>query len=66
MAKRLADGEPMSSRIASAASKVLHDPRTSKAAKIAAGSALAQRPVQSKARGGKPSSHAGLKDGPMR
>ena len=40
--------EVTSRRAASAASKVLRDPRSSKAAKTAAGSALAQRPSRRK------------------
>ena len=40
--------EVTSKRAASAASKVLRNPRSSKAAKTAAGSALAQRPNRGK------------------
>ena len=40
--------EVTSKRAASAASKVLRNPRSSKAAKTAAGSALAQRPNRRK------------------
>lgn len=44
MAKRIANREVTSKRAASAASKILRNPRASKAAKTAAGSALTQRP----------------------
>jgi len=40
----LAKSEVTSKKAASAASKVLRDPKASKAAKTAAGSALTQRP----------------------
>lgn len=40
--------EVTSRRAASAAAKVLHDPRSSKAAKTAAASALTQRPNRKK------------------
>lgn len=45
MAKK---GEVTSAKAASAASKVLRDPKSSKAAKTAAGSALTQRPGKKK------------------
>jgi hypothetical protein len=44
MPKRGSKGEVTSKRAASAASKVLRDPKSSKAAKTAAASALTQRP----------------------
>ncbi|WP_439359941.1 hypothetical protein [Bradyrhizobium sp. DASA03007] len=44
MAKRGSNREVTSKKAASAASKVLRDPKSSKAAKTAAGSALTQRP----------------------
>jgi len=44
MAKKPSNKEVTSKRAASAASKVLRDPKSSKAAKTAAGSALTQRP----------------------
>ena len=47
MAKRPANREVTSKRAASAASKVLRNPKSSKAAKTAAGSALTQRPNKS-------------------
>lgn len=48
MVKRTANKEVTSKRAASAASKVLRDPKSSKAAKTAAGSALTQRPNKPK------------------
>ncbi|HBC07222.1 MAG TPA: hypothetical protein DC046_06510 [Rhodospirillaceae bacterium] len=51
VAKRTANREVTSKRAASAASKVLRDPRSSKAAKTAAGSALTQRPNRSPSKG---------------
>jgi hypothetical protein len=47
MAKRLTNREASNSRVASAASTILRDPQTSKAAKTAAGLALTQRPNRS-------------------
>lgn len=47
MAKR-SNSEVTSKKAASAASKVLRDPKASKAAKSAAGSALTQRPDRKK------------------
>ena len=47
MAKK-ANNEVTSKKAATAASKVLRDPKSSKAAKTAAGSALTQRPNNSK------------------
>jgi len=47
MAKK-ANNEVTSKKAATAASKVLRDPKSSKAAKTAAGSALTQRPNKSK------------------
>lgn len=47
MAKR-SNSEVTSKKAASAASKVLRDPKASKAAKSAAGSALTQRPNRKK------------------
>lgn len=47
MAKKT-NNEVTSKRAATAASKVLRDPRASKAAKTAAGSALTQRPGKGK------------------
>jgi hypothetical protein len=44
MTKRGSNREVTSKKAASAASKVLRDPKSSKAAKTAAGSALTQRP----------------------
>ncbi len=44
MAKRVSNREVTSKMAASAASKVLRDPKSSKTAKTAAGSALTQRP----------------------
>jgi hypothetical protein len=44
MAKRSSNQEVTSKKAASAASKVLRNPKSSKAAKTAAGSALTQRP----------------------
>ena len=44
MPKRGSKGEVTSMRAASAAAKVLRNPRSSKAAKTAAASALTQRP----------------------
>lgn len=44
MAKKTTNREVTSKRAASAASKVLRNPKSSKAAKTAAGSALTQRP----------------------
>lgn len=44
MAKRVSNREVTSKKAASAASKVLRDPKSSKVAKTAAGSALTQRP----------------------
>lgn len=44
MVKRGSNQEVTSKQAASAASKVLRDPKSSKAAKTAAGSALTQRP----------------------
>jgi hypothetical protein len=44
MAKRGSNREVTSQKAASAASKVLRDSKSSKAAKTAAGSALTQRP----------------------
>ena len=44
MAKRTSNSEVTGKKAASAASKVLRDPKSSKAAKTAAGSALTQRP----------------------
>jgi hypothetical protein len=44
MAKRASNREVTSKKAASAASRVLRDPKSSKAAKTAAGSALTQRP----------------------
>lgn len=44
MAKRAFKGEVTSKKAASAASQVLRDPKSSKAAKSAAASALTQRP----------------------
>jgi len=41
-------GEVTSKKTASAAAKVLRDPKASKAAKTAAGSALTQRPSRGK------------------
>ncbi len=43
MPKRESNGEVTSKRAASAAAKVLRDPKSSKAAKTAAASALTQR-----------------------
>jgi hypothetical protein len=44
MAKRRSNQEVTGKKAASAASKVLRDPKSSKTAKTAAGSALTQRP----------------------
>ncbi len=44
----MAKGEVTSKKAASAASKVLRNPHSSKAAKSAAGSALTQRPSKKK------------------
>lgn len=44
MAKHSTNREVTSKKSASAAAKVLQDPKSSKAAKTAAGSALTQRP----------------------
>jgi hypothetical protein len=44
MAKRGSNQEVTSKKAASAASRILRNPRSSKAAKTAAGSALTQRP----------------------
>lgn len=44
MAKRSSNGEVTSKKAASAAAKVLRDPKSSKTAKTAAASALTQRP----------------------
>jgi hypothetical protein len=44
MPKRTSNREVTSKKAASAASKVLRDPKSSKAAKTAAASALTQRP----------------------
>lgn len=44
MPKRGSKGEVTSKRVASAAAKVLRNPKSSKAAKTAAASALTQRP----------------------
>ena len=52
MATRQPSRNVTSSRVASAATKVLRDSRTSKAAKTAAGSALTQRPGRAKAKNG--------------
>ena len=51
----MAKNEKTSAKAGTAASKVLRDPKASKAAKTAAASALSQRPdrKKSKARGGK-------------
>ena len=48
MPKRPPNREVTSKRAASAAAKVLRNPRSSKAAKTAAGSALTQRPNRKK------------------
>ena len=48
MSKRVKNREVTSKRAASAAAKVLRNPRSSKAAKTAAGSALTQRPNRKK------------------
>jgi hypothetical protein len=48
MPRRRKNSEVTSKRAASAASKVLRDPRSSKAAKTAAASALTQRPNRRK------------------
>ena len=48
MARKPANKEVTSKRAASAASKVLRNPKSSKAAKTAAGSALTQRPNKKK------------------
>lgn len=48
MAKTGSKGEVTSKKAATAASKVLRDPKSSAAAKIAAGSALTQRPNKKK------------------
>lgn len=45
---RKTNSEVTSKKAASAASKVLRDPKASKAAKTAAGSALTQRPSRKK------------------
>lgn len=45
---RKSNGEVTGKKAASAASKVLRDPKSSKAAKTAAGSALTQRPDKKK------------------
>lgn len=48
MSKRVRNREVTSKRAASAAAKVLRNPKSSKAAKTAAGSALTQRPNRKK------------------
>lgn len=48
MTKRITNKEVTSKKAASAAAKVLGDPKSSKAAKTAAGSALTQRPNRRK------------------
>lgn len=48
--KKCRNREVTSKRAASAASKVLRNPKSSKAAKTAAGSALTQRPNRKKSR----------------
>ncbi len=50
MASKRSNKEVTSKKAASAAAKVLRDPKSSKAAKSAAGSALTQRPNKKKSK----------------